>query len=74
MTHSNAPGRPGGPLDPQALSLGDLARVLAAAGARAITLEMLRADLAAGAPQNADGTVNLVHYIAWLLKERTRAS
>ena len=30
---------------------------------------MLRADLAAGAPTNPDGTINLVHYAAWLARE-----
>ena len=33
-----------------------------------VTEEMLQADLAAGAPENADGTINLVHYAAWLAK------
>jgi hypothetical protein len=32
---------------------------------------MIRADLAAGAPVNTDGTINLVHYAAWLVKERS---
>ena len=39
------------------------------AGSRTITLERLEADIAAGAPVNADGTVNLVKYIAWTAKE-----
>jgi hypothetical protein len=30
---------------------------------------MLEADLAVGAPANPDGTINLVHYAAWLVKE-----
>jgi hypothetical protein len=31
---------------------------------------MLQSDLlAAGAPANADGTINLVHYAAWLVRE-----
>jgi len=30
---------------------------------------MIRYDIEAGAPVNADGTVNLVHYAAWLAKE-----
>jgi hypothetical protein len=30
---------------------------------------MLRADLAAGAPANPDGTLQLVHYGAWLIRE-----
>jgi len=46
-----------------------LARILSALGTRSVTVEMLEADVAAGAPTNADGTINLVHYAAWLLKE-----
>lgn len=30
---------------------------------------MVRADIEAGAPTNADGTLNLIHYAAWLAKE-----
>jgi hypothetical protein len=30
---------------------------------------MLEADIAAGAPANADGTMNLIHYAAWLARE-----
>lgn len=35
-------------------------------GGHAVTVEMLQPNLAAGAPGNADGTINLVHYAAWL--------
>jgi hypothetical protein len=28
-----------------------------------------QADVDAGAPTNGDGTINLVHYAAWLVKE-----
>jgi len=55
------------PLNPNALTLADAARLLAKAGR--VTEAMLRADLAAGAPANPDGTINLVHYAAWLVKE-----
>jgi len=72
MTESNTPGRPSGPLNPQALRLEDMARLLSAAGPKAVTMEMLQADIAAGAPSNVDGTMNLVHYVAWLLKEAGR--
>jgi hypothetical protein len=34
--------------------------------------EAIRRDLEGGAPTNIDGTVNLVHYAAWLLKEMGR--
>ena len=47
-------------LDPTALSLQDAAKMLG------IERDWLESDLEAGAPRNADGTVNLVHYAAWL--------
>ena len=56
-------------LNPQSLSPQQLARVLVAAGAASITAASIEADVAAGAPTNADGTLNLVHYAAWLIKE-----
>jgi len=30
-----------------------------------VTADMLKADIDAGAPTNADGSINLVHYAAW---------
>jgi hypothetical protein len=33
---------------------------------------MIQADLADGAPVNAEGTINLVHYAAWLVREMKR--
>jgi hypothetical protein len=56
-------------LNPGALSVADAARVLTRLGGKPVTEEMLRADIDAGAPTNADGTLNLVHYAAWLVKE-----
>ena len=53
-------------VNPMALTLHDLARLLSAAGERAITTAMLEADVEAGAPVHADGTMNMVHYAAWL--------
>ena len=38
-------------------------------GYRGMTLEFLHSDFDAGAPRNADGTVNFIHYMAWILKE-----
>ena len=58
-------------LDPAALSLTDTARVLSAAKNGKVTVEMLQADVNAGAPTNADGTVNLVCYAAWLNMKRS---
>ena len=52
-----------------ALTPAQAARILAAAGQRRITEAMVKADIEAGAPTNADGTLNLVHYAAWLARE-----
>lgn len=56
------------PLNIRALSIRELYLVLAKSGAVGVTEEHLREDIAAGAPTNADGTVNLIHYTAWLVK------
>jgi len=59
------------PLRPTALPLRDAARLLSRAGGQPITVAMLEADVADGAPTNPDGTINLVHYAAWLVRELT---
>lgn len=56
-------------LRPTSLAVADAARLLTKAGSQPVTIDMLEADLAAGAPTNADGTINLVHYAAWLARE-----
>jgi hypothetical protein len=56
-------------LNPGALSVADASRVLSRLGGKPVTEDMLRADIDAGAPTNANGTINLVHYAAWLVKE-----
>jgi hypothetical protein len=56
-------------LNPAALGVADAARVLTRMGGKPVTEEMLRADIDAGAPTSANGTINLVHYAAWLVKE-----
>ena len=59
-------------LNPTALALADAARILSAAGGQPITAAMLGEDVLAGAPTNADGSLNLVRYAAWLVKEMGR--
>ena len=61
-------------LDPAALSPDDAAKLLAKASGTEVTTEMIRTGIDAGAPTNRDGTINLVHYAAWLLKEMRRAN
>lgn len=60
-------------LSPTALSLDDAARLLTGAGGTPVTRETIQTDIDDGAPVNADGTLNLVHYAAWLVKEMARA-
>lgn len=73
--HAPSPGPHEGPaqgmsrLNPAAMPVADAARVLTRLGGKPVTEAMLRADIDAGAPTNADGSVNLVHYAAWLVKE-----
>ena len=52
-----------------ALTIDQTAKILSSAGGRRITEEMIAVDVEAGAPTNPDGTVNLVHYASWLVKE-----
>jgi len=56
-------------LNPNALALADAARLLTRAGGQHVTVALLQADLDAGAPANTDGTINLIHYAAWLVRE-----
>jgi hypothetical protein len=57
-----------GPVNPNAMSV-DLTAKLLAKASPGVTDDMLKADLAAGAPTNPDGTINLVHYAVWLVRE-----
>ncbi len=70
MTPEHAPSDAGPQrLNPAAMSSADVARVLARLGGSPVTEDMLRADIDAGAPTNADGSINLVHYAAWLVQQ-----
>lgn len=66
MTTDNAP------LDPNRLTPEQAAKLLSAAAKVRIPVEQIAEDLEAGAPRNADGTLSLVHYAAWLVKEMGR--
>lgn len=68
VTH-NMKQRSSDALNPKGLSPENLARLLTASGPMPVTTEKVQADIDAGAPTNPNGTVNLVHYAAWLVKE-----
>ena len=61
-----------GRLDPAALPVEAAARLLTAAGGVRVDAEHIRADIDAGAPTNSDGSINLVHYAAWLVQQMAR--
>ena len=48
-------------------------QVLQHYGCQTISSEKLDAQIAAGAPVNDDGTINIVNYTAWVLKELCHA-
>ncbi len=52
-----------------ALTPEQVVDVLVKSGCRDMTMELLHSDFDAGAPRNDDGTVNFIHYMAWILKE-----
>ncbi len=64
---NDEPSKPA--LNPSSLSVVDAAKLLSRAGCQPITAAMLQADLEAGMPANPDGTLNLVHCAAWLVRE-----
>lgn len=55
-------------LNPQAMTPAQVAGMLSRGG-ELVTAAMIDEDLAAGAPANRDGTINLVQYAAWLARE-----
>ncbi len=73
MTPEHAPSTPDSRanprLDPAAIPVSDAAKVLSRAGGVAVTKEQLAADIDAGAPTNRDGSLHLLHYAAWLVRE-----
>ena len=66
MSEDGATSGAGKKINPVALGLADAARVLTAAGGQVVTVAALECDVEAGAPTNGDGTLNIVHYGAWL--------
>lgn len=55
--------------NPLALPPEKLVEMLLKLGFRDMTPDLLQQDEENGAPRNADGTFNLIHYMAWMIKE-----
>ena len=62
------------PIDPNRLTPEQAAKLLSAAAKIRVPVEQIREDLEAGAPRNTDGTINLMHYAAWMVKEMGRGN
>ena len=56
-------------VNPKALSIDEVSRLLSAAGSKRISPEQVQADIDRGMPIGADGKINLIHYTAWLARE-----
>jgi hypothetical protein len=56
-----------------ALPVADLARILAAAYGRRVTEEQVRDVIEAGGLLRPDGTVSLIEYVAFLVREVSHA-
>lgn len=55
-----------------ALSPENIVQLLKRAGCRGMTMETLERDIDAGLPVNGDGTINLIEYTAWMIREVNR--
>jgi hypothetical protein len=73
QTMPDATQPPRAKLNPAALSIEEAALVLTRAGGQTVTEAMIRDDVAQGAPTNPRGTINLVQYAAWLVRELSGA-
>ena len=56
-------------INPLAIPVEQVAKILSTLARRKIPASQITQDIEAGAPTNADGTINVLHYAAWLLKE-----
>ena len=60
-----------GPPRITALLVEEVAALLSRVGSKHVTPDRIREHIAAGAPTNVDGSVNLVHYAAWLVRSES---
>ena len=56
-------------LNPLALPPDTLVKLLQKSGCRQMTEDALQRLIEAGLPLNGDGTISIIEYTAWLLKE-----
>lgn len=54
---------------PDKITVEQLALAISKSYGEPVTAEDIRAAIQAGAPTNRDGTINLLKFVAWLLRE-----
>lgn len=59
-------------VDPAALTIEQLSRILSTVGNQRVDVDWIELDLVSGAPRNGDGTINIVQFAAWLVSEMGR--
>lgn len=69
----DSPKNPARPLKITALPVADAAKVLSAAYGRRVTEDQVREVAERGGTLRADGTINLLDYVAFLIGEVTNA-
>lgn len=68
MALANPTGSDAGVPRLTALPIEQATALLRRSGSQRLSLDAIRADIAAGAPVNPDGTLNLIAYGAWLVR------
>jgi hypothetical protein len=56
-------------LDPRKLTPTDAARLLSKVGGKVVAESTIATDVTSGAPTNGDGTLSLVAYAGWLIRQ-----
>jgi len=59
-------------INPLAMSVADAAKILSAVGVGQVSEKVLKKHIAARAPTNADGSISIVAYAAWLNERLNR--
>lgn len=58
-------------LDPARMSTQETAKIFTTVSGHPVSVMQVENDVREGAPRNEDGTMNLVHYGSWLIRQIT---
>ena len=60
------------PMKITAIQPEKLLEILRRSGSREVSAEIIADDIATGASVSEDGTINMIEYAAWLIRETSR--